>query len=127
MNATADMERRLLSNPVIAELLHDFTISNREREASAAKADPAKHKLTRVTNDTSYRYWGAGQDGMGREVRFCWTTHRNVAGYFLGWREVVGKKATKRDKWIARKSRAAATELSRRRQNAFIAKAERKA
>ena len=115
-----NIERRLMSDPVIAGMFADFTRMNREREEAAAKADPAKHKLSRVFEDARYRFYDAGRNGRGQAVRFCYSSHRNVAGYFLGWREVVGKKQTKRDKWTARKSRSAVADIARNRYNKFI-------
>jgi len=115
---------RLASDPLIARMFADYARMNNERETAAAKADPAAHKLSRVFDGgPRYRYWRAGRDARGREVRFCWSTNRNVAGYFLAWREVIGKTSSKRDQWAARKSRAACTELAARRQNAWIDKA----
>ena|SRR5213076_3158926 len=96
-----------------------------KRESEEAKANPQAHKLTRVFEQrTSYRYWRAGKDGRGREVRFCWSSHRNVAGYFLGWREVWSKKQRegKRDQYLARKVRKRVEEVAKRRADAFKAK-----
>ena len=120
--------RMAKESPARRDLLIGFEQLNRESEARAAKADPAKHKLTRVFDagvSTSYRYWDAGIDGRGRAVIFCWACHRNAAGYFLGWREVSSKQQTKRDMWVARKTKAACQEVARRRQNAWIERAER--
>lgn len=117
------IERHLMNSPAIQELFADFTKMNREREATAAKADPSKHKLSRVMDNTRYRFWDGGTNGRGQRVRFCYSTHRNVAGYFLGWREVVGKTQTKRDQWTARKTRSAVVDIARNRYNKFIAKA----
>jgi hypothetical protein len=122
MNA---IETALMRDPVIRELCANFAATNREREAKAAAADPRAHKLSRVMNDTAYRYWRAGKDARGREVRFCYSSRRNVAGYFLGWREIASKAQTKRDQWCARKTRAACEEVARRRQNAWIDRARR--
>lgn len=121
---------RLARDPAIAGLFASFTKMNRDAEAARAQADPKAHKLTRVMTagaSTGYRYFRAGRDGRGREVRFCRASHRNAAGYFLTWREVVSKAQTKRDQFAARKTRAAAEEVARRRQNAWIDRAEREA
>jgi hypothetical protein len=71
-----------------------------DREEAEAKADPVRHKLSKLFDNSNYRYYRS-KDGRGREVRFCYSCHRNVAGYFLAWREVIGKKEAKRDGWIA--------------------------
>lgn len=109
--------------PDLQRMWNDINRDSMKHHAARAKADPAAHKLSRVFEEgLAYRYWPAGLDGRGRKVRFCWSSHRNVAGYFLAWREVVGKAETKRDQWSARKLKRAAEELARRRQNAFIDK-----
>lgn len=118
--AARNLERRLMSNPEIQELFADFSRMNREREEAAAKADPAKHKLSRVMENSRYRFWDGGKNGRGQTVRFCYSTHRNVAGYFLGWREIAGKTVTKRDQWTARKTRSAVVDIARNRYNKFI-------
>jgi hypothetical protein len=87
------------------------------RELREAQADPEAHKLSRSFSSSSaaYRYFRAGKDGRGREVRFAWSSHRNIAGYFLSWREVVGRKETKRDHWSAKKVRKVAKAMARKR------------
>lgn len=99
-------------------------------QASALKkiaADPRGHKLTRYMAagaNTNWRYCPAGKDGRGRTVRFAWACHRNAAGYFLGWREIVSKdgKTIERDQYFARKVKRRAAELQRKRAEAFKAK-----
>lgn len=102
-----------------------------DRELARIRSDPKAHKLTRLMADgksTSYRYVPAGVDGWNRTVWFCWSCHRNAAGYFLGWREVTRRDGTgKRDQWVARRVRKRAKELAMRRANRFKARqAERK-
>ena len=92
-------------------------------EVEVIRRDPAKHKLTLLMDGPlRYRYWSAGKDGRGRRVRYCYSTGRNVAGYYLSWREVIGKRGGKRDQWAARKLRKAASELARKRAEAWKAK-----
>jgi hypothetical protein len=88
-------------NKRLAEMFADFDQSQNTIEAKRAKADPVKHKLSKVFDNASYRYFSGEKDGRGRDLRFCYSCHRNVAGYFLAWREVIGKKEAKRDGWIA--------------------------
>lgn len=72
-----------------------------EQEEKRAKADPVSNRLSKVFENSNYRFYRA-KDGRGREVRFCYSCHRNVAGYFLAWREVINKDGTgKRDGFIA--------------------------
>lgn len=86
---------------------------NNEEEARRAAADPDKHKLSRVFDNSSYRYFKT-RNGRGSEVRFCYSVHRNVAGYFLGWTETLTKKAVKRDNFHAAKSKRDIVDRCRR-------------
>lgn len=89
---------------MLASLYADVMREDRE----AAERDPKKHRLTKVfTKPTTYRFAPAGTDASGRSVRFCWSCHRNVAGYFLGWREIVNGDRVVRDQWISDKRKAA--------------------
>ena len=114
-----DMETRLLRMPDIQELLRSFEQMNRERESAAAKRDPFKNKTTRVFDagvSAAYRYWPAGKNGKGQKVMFCWSTHRNAAGFYLGWREVYMKNGTvKRDRWLARRIKNRCAAIAKRR------------
>jgi hypothetical protein len=121
-----DMKMRL------AQMVRRFEDSANKRESDQAKADPKTHKLTRVMEGKyGMRYWWipCGKDGLGRKVYFCWTKHRNAAGYFLGWRETYsvpkgkqGRQSIKRDQWIARKAKWRAKEVCERRAARFKAK-----
>jgi hypothetical protein len=104
----------------MADVWREIEDVNNSIEREQAQADPKAHKLSKVMEKgANYDYYPAGKTKRGYTVSFCWTTKRNVAGYFLGWRQ-VSKPATKaeakrgmvstikRDRWIARKSRKAA-------------------
>ena len=109
----------LMQDPTFRELIQSFERMNNDREAAAAKADPLAHKLTRVFEpgvSTNYRYWGPVKNGKGQRVRFCWSSHRNAAGFFLGWRETWMKNGTvKRDQWASRRVKARVADLARSR------------
>ena len=64
-----------------------------------------------------HRFWRY-QDG-NREIRFCYSTHRNVAGNFLVWRETwtgaKGKRKGKRDQFAWTDSKKDAMDTARRR------------
>lgn len=120
MNA---IERRLMADPLIASMLRSMQSKSLDVEADAAKSDPVRYKLSTIFAKASYRYVDAGRDGHGRAVRFCWSSHRNVAGYFLGWREVSGKTTTKRLDFYARRQRNMARAIALNRRDAFQAKA----
>ncbi len=91
------------------------------------EADPKSHKLTLIMGPkgAAYRYYVAGKDGRGWEVRFCYSCWRNAAGYFLGWREVIPPKGSKakhsgkRDMWVARKVRKRVADIALHRRDAF--------
>jgi len=105
---------------LFAKLIGDLNRQTMQQETDRAKADPLGHKLTRVMEKPmSYRYVSAGKDGRGRFIRFCWTCHRNVAGFFLGWREVTSKRQVKRDHWLSRRTRRRVEEVAERRATAF--------
>lgn len=94
-------------------------------DVNKAILDPQDHKFSRYFDKANYVYVSAGKDGHGRLVHFCYSTNRNVAGFFLGWREVISDTKVKRDGWYARRVRNAAAQLAKRRAEAF--KAIRKA
>lgn len=110
-----------------------MTSMERSRQASLKAAiakDPAKYKLNGMMADgkpASYRYMGA-TNGRGQAVWFCWSVHRNAAGYFLGWRETYFKRTGKdgtyatRDQWSARKVKKRVIELAERRRDRLIEK-----
>jgi Txe/YoeB family toxin of Txe-Axe toxin-antitoxin module len=119
-------------NAAFADILRRFERDNMEVEEAAAKRNPKAHKLSRVfAKGNRYVYTPAGKDGRGRTIWFCRSTQRNVAGYFLVWRQIetkAKKKATKvgdlvsttkRDQWTGFKSKKAAIALCRRRAERF--------
>lgn len=117
-----DIMRRL------APLFEEIEQANNLHAKREAEKDPLAHKLSRVMKNTAYRYYDGGRNGQGSRVWFCWSTHRNVAGFFLGWREVHFKSGkTKRDKWLSRRSRKRCKEIAHRRSEAFKNPPERPA
>lgn len=126
----------------LSPLWREMELEAQRRETETARRDPAKHKLSKLMESGSnYRFWSGGKDGRGRTVRFCYSTGKNVAGYYLVWREVVtpvkrkGKpkegdlvSTTARDQWAARKVRKRACALAEERAEKFrAAQAKRKA
>jgi len=103
-------------------------------EAESAKQNPLKHKLSQVVEGKlRYRYYSAGKDKRGRTIHYCYATVKNVAGYYLVWREVItpikrnreavmgDRVATiKRDQWASRKLRRDACALAKKRARASI-------
>lgn len=94
-------------------------LADQERERERVASDPKKYQTTTLMADHSrYRSW-KGRDIQttraeeGREithvseVHFCYSTGRNIAGYFLAWREVwdLTTQVGRRDRWVAYKKR----------------------
>lgn len=76
----------------------------------------------------NYRYYLGGKDGKGRRVWFCYSLHRNLAGYYLSWRLVVGKSRSRYDRTVAFKHKKPAIRVAQRRALAFKqAQAKRRA
>lgn len=113
-------------NNVLNDLWREVQGNLDAAELARVKADPIGHKLTRLMEEgkpASYRYYKAGKDARGREVRFAWCTNRNAAGFYLGFREVYDPKrqTIKRDQFTARRVRARVSELALRRSEAWKA------
>lgn len=87
---------------LMEKLWGDIQRFDREGEERRAKADPVKHRNSRVFRNSDYRFYET-RNGRGSRVRFCYSVHPNVAGYFLMWREVVTKREVRRDQWDSTK------------------------
>ena len=106
----------------VNRVLHGFLADMQAAQIERIKADPRAHRLTRIMADgkpARYRYYPAGKNRRGQEVWFCWSSHRNAAGYFLCWRETWMRKVTKRDQWDATPSKKDAIDLAQRRRDRF--------
>jgi hypothetical protein len=118
-----EMSDRLAA--VLGPMMDELMQSGFKKTEEAAKADPVRYKKSRVYPagvSTNYHWIPAGRDGKGREVFFCWSVHRNVAGYFLGWRQVYYRdrdKTVKRDRWLSSRKRRVVEAAARRRAEAF--------
>ena len=112
---------------LFANLFRDMEQTSRANEEKRAQADPVKHRLTKVMRGTTDYYMAdAGKDGRGSRVRFCRSTHRNVAGYFLLWRQTHMKRKVVRDQWDSTDSKAASMRWTRERADAFRKEMEAK-
>lgn len=90
----------------------------------AIQADPEAHKKTMIMEPgkgAGYRYFQA-KNGRGSPVLFCYSKHRNAAGYFLVWTEKHTKKEVRRIDFSAVKSKKSAVGLARRRHTDFVDK-----
>lgn len=103
---------------VLGELLHDVSQASMRRVSAEAKTNPRKHKFTTVfEKPLSYRYGGYVLS-RGKKISYCWSCHRNVAGFFLGWREISYGNTVKRDNFTARRVKKRLKELQLRRMKA---------
>lgn len=89
----------------------DILAGHHDRMREAAERDPVKNKLTMIWpngQEPSWRYYGGGVDRRGVSYRFCWTTNRNAAGYFLSFVERFDRKKGRgeRVKFLASRSRS---------------------
>lgn len=106
-----------LPEPIRTFLLEQ-EVARRENLVRRIKADPIAHKATLQWADgvePRWLYFEGGIDRRGTRRRFCYTTTRNAAGYFLAFDEVIRKDgrgerarivASKRRKTVAEKARA---------------------
>jgi hypothetical protein len=96
--------------PEIQRFMLEMQVTAMESRRKAVLADPVKHKLTLEFPEgarMNWRYWGTLRPSKNVTVRYCYATERNLAGYFLGWRETFNEKTGrgKRDQWQASKRR----------------------
>lgn len=103
---------------LLNRLWRDVIQGSREKELAAVRRDPEAHRLTRLMEpgrSFRYRYADGGRDHTGRSVRFCWSTWKNAAGYYLAWKERRGERGQgERVGWTAHKTRKAARSWSER-------------
>ena len=106
------------TNQIIAELWRDVEQRSMQTAYDRAKADPFKNRLTKVMEKgkpASYRYGGWIMGRGSRRVAYCWSCHRNAAGFFLGWREIETADRVIRDQWTARRVKQQLRELQLKR------------
>lgn len=103
-------------------ILREIEENRLKKEELTARSAPRANRLSRVfRGPIRYRYYRAGKDGRGRKVIYCYSTVRNVSGYYLTWREVEGKTETKRDQYSASKLRYKASARAAERAKKFLA------
>jgi hypothetical protein len=108
---------------LISRMWSDMVREDRRREHEAAKAAPLEHKDSRLfAPDVSPHYHYFSIKGRGRETRYCYSVNRNVAGFYLGWREVVTKTEIRRDMWSSRRVKQRLIDLARKRVQAHRAR-----
>lgn len=93
----------------IQRMMLEMEVAAIERQRAAVIADPVKHRLTLFWPENARLRWLYYQvkGKRGPQVSYAYSTTRNLAGYFLGWRETWDPKKGegRRDLWIASKRR----------------------
>jgi hypothetical protein len=107
-------------------MMLEMQVEAAERRRKAVLADPVKHKTTLEFPEgarLNWRYWGTIKS-RGKTIRYCYSTERNLAGYFLSWRETVSLKSGvgKRDMFIASKRRLTVRDKAQQRHAAHKAR-----
>ncbi len=113
------------------EMFLGAEVRRRETLVAKAKADPVGNKTTLQWADSTeprYRYYQGGVDRRGTTRRFCWTTTRNAAGYFLTFDEVIRKDGWgERTRIVASKRRQTCKDKARGRWQAYRNRSKEKA
>jgi hypothetical protein len=90
---------------MLRAMWHEVQVASERNAVAAAKADPEKHKLSKLIADNksaSYHYYPVK---YRRAVRWCWANNPNIAGYYLSWRQVETQRTIKRTQFKAHKHR----------------------
>lgn len=95
------IEKEIMLKTLNGELSYDA--------AQKAMTDPAAFKVSPAMPDgrmvyDAYVYWGKIKTPR-MSIGYCWSKHKNIAGYYVAWREHYDSKGKviKRDQWAARK------------------------
>lgn len=112
-------------------MLLEMEVDRLQSRLEAIKADPVRFKTTLQWEDGEprWRYFEGGIDRRGVRRRFCWTTNRNAAGYFLSFVEVWDSKKGRgeRKDFRASKTRHLMKERARRMYRAWADRKKMKA
>lgn len=113
----------------IQQLMLEMQVESIQRQRKAVLADPVRHKKTLHFPEgapMNYRYYRVDKASWPK-VDYCWSTGRNLAGYFLGWRETTSRDGSgKRDMWLASKRRDVVKVAARDRRDAHNARVQPK-
>lgn len=101
----------------LQNFLMEQEVARIQNRLDMIRADPVRHKRTlQWDGRLSWRYYEGGIDGRGVRRRFCYTTTRNAAGYFLSFVEVWNTKTGRgeRQRFVASKKRHLMKDRARR-------------
>lgn len=115
--------------PAVQNFMLEMEIQAIKSRRARVLADPVKHKATLEFPEgarMNSRYCEVRGKREPR-VRYCYSTERNLAGYFLGWREVWHDKkgVGRRDQLIASKRRNTVRDKAIERRKAHEARLKR--
>ena len=123
LNENAGFSAKLLAQPGVE--FKFWTDSEMDPTQRAIAADPERYKLSMYTDignrdEVRWTYFRSNHRLVdGRKFIFAWSTQRNVAGYFLSWRQIVSPNGlcfvSDRDDIIAAKLRREVKEVALRR------------
>lgn len=93
LNENAGFSAKMLARPGIE--INFWTDKEMDPTLRAIAADPERYKHSMYTDlgdrtEVRWRYFRSNLKlADGRKFVFAWSTERNVAGYFLSWRQIV--------------------------------------
>lgn len=76
---------------LLNQMVGDFYRREQQIELEQIKADPRKYRDTNLMGDNGSTYFWWSAKHRGKTHRFCYSKHRNAAGYYLTWEEVINK------------------------------------
>lgn len=120
LNENAGFSAKLLMRPGIE--FKFWTDREMDPTQRAIAADPERYKHSMYTDiggraEVRWRYFRSNHRlADGRKFVFAWSTERNVAGYFLSWRQIISQHglclASDRDDIVAAKLRREVKEVA---------------
>lgn len=76
---------------LMIDFMRDIERVEMDRAEVEAKKDPAAYRDSQIIErgkDTRFHYYSAPKGALpGHRVTFCYSKHRNIAGYYLTWTE----------------------------------------
>ena len=106
------IRRRLEPEPAVQSILRDMALTQQRWAVEDAQKDPKKYKLSTIIADgkpASARYWRGGKNAEGEQVDYGYACWKNIAGYYLSWREIENPTEIKRDRFCAHRTRKRAS------------------
>lgn len=82
-------------NRLFAGIWQQMMADRVKRVVEECKTDPERHRNTMVMGErgNAYRYYESKTARLGEIIRWCWTSHKNAAGFYLAFIEIHKGKA----------------------------------